>query len=125
MRHDRDHLRPRERAVLLHTDEGLSSQDIAWRLRRSPRYIDRLLRISSIPRSGPYQRYRGGLRPIERHVLKALESGFDYPEIAARFRRTPVWVQRVEDFANYKLAIKEWRDSGADRPLPAFEPSVL
>ncbi|MEO6987928.1 MAG: hypothetical protein ABI239_04700 [Aquihabitans sp.] len=90
--------------MLRNTDEGLSSQEIAWRLRRSPSYVDRVRSISEIPRSTPYRPHQGSLRPVERHVLKALETGIDYPEIASRLRRTPAWVERVESFANYKLS---------------------
>ncbi|MEO9165740.1 MAG: hypothetical protein ABI470_08600 [Aquihabitans sp.] len=104
MKHKRRHLRPLERVVLRNTDEGLSSQEIAWRLRRSPSYVDRVRSISEIPRSTPYRPHQGSLRPVERHVLKALETGIDYPEIASRLRRTPAWVERVESFANYKLS---------------------
>lgn len=42
------------------------------------------------------------LRPIERCVLNALEGGSGYPEIAARLRRTPQYVSRIEEFANLK-----------------------
>lgn len=103
MEHQRKHLRPLERVVLRHADDGLSNQEIAWRLRRSPSYVDRLRRVSEFPRSTPYRPRRGRLRPVERHVLKAREAGVDYPEIASRLRRTPAWVERVERFATYKL----------------------
>lgn len=98
----RSHLRPLERVVLRHTDDGLSDQEIAWRLRRSPSYVERLRRVSGFPREAPYRPRRGELRPVERQVLKAREAGVDYPEIASRLRRTPAWVERVERFATYK-----------------------
>ena len=99
----RHHLRPLERVVLRHADDGLSNQEIAWRLRRSPSFVERLRRVSEYPRAAPYRPRRGGLRPVERRVLKAREAGVDYPEIASRLRRTPAWVERVEKFATYKL----------------------
>ena len=46
---------------------------------------------------------RSTLRPIERCVLNARQSGSGYPEIAARLRRSPNFVSRVEEFANLKL----------------------
>lgn len=100
-------LRPIERTVRRLREEGLSSSEVAWRLRRSPGYVERVETLSAIERpaedridstSGP------ALRPIERCVLKSLEAGSGYPEIASRLRRTPGYVARIEGFANLKLA---------------------
>lgn len=106
---DRRHLRPVERVVLRHLDNGLSSSEIAWRLRRTPGYVDQIVEFSDFPRrpvpasvSEP-----GGLRPVERRTLRSRQAGLDYPEIAARMRRTPAFVARVEKFANYKLRSSE------------------
>jgi hypothetical protein len=38
-------------------------------------------------------------RPLERRVLSWLESGQDPREIAARFRRSPEFIERVVDMA--------------------------
>lgn len=103
---DRDHLRPFERTVLRLADTGMSTADIAWRFRRSPGHIDRVLGLSRLPREaalggrgGP-----GSLRPVERCVLRARENRVELAEIAARMRRTPGHVSRVEQYASYKLA---------------------
>lgn len=102
-----DHqLRPIERTVRRLRESGLSSSDVAWRLRRSPGYVERVESLSRIERSvgdadgAPAD--RAGLRPIERCVLSALEGGSGYPEIAARLRRTPDYVSRIERFANLR-----------------------
>ena len=102
-----DHqLRPIERTVRRLRQQGLSSSEVAWRLRRSPGYVQRVETLSKIERSshrGSNDAPRATLRPIERCVLKALEGGSGYPEVAARLRRTPQYVSRIEKFANIRL----------------------
>jgi len=63
-----------------------------------------LRRIIGLSRSTPNCPRRRGLRPVERPVLKSLETGFDYQEIASMPRRTPARVQRVAGVANFALA---------------------
>lgn len=99
----RDQLRPFERTVLRLADSGMSSADIAWRFRRSPGHIERVLQLSRIPREPRPQPQKGTLRPVERRVLRARNEGVDATEIAARLRRTPGHVRRVEQYASYKL----------------------
>lgn len=100
---ERDHLRPFERTVLRLADSGMSTAEIAWRFRRSPGHIDRVIGLSRMPRR-PDPRTDGALlRPVERCVLRARRGGVDTAEIAARFRRTPGHVNRVEQYASYKL----------------------
>lgn len=103
--HERRELRPVERAVLRHLDRGEPSSEIAWRFRRTPGFVARVRELSEIPRQGgaASPAGKGGLRPIERCVLKARRAGTDYAEIAARLRRTPSFVARVEDLATFKL----------------------
>ena len=100
-RHD---LRPFERTVLRLASEGMTSADIGWRFRRSPGHIDRVLELSRIPREPGPTRHEGQLRPLERRVLRARAEGVDPAEIAARLRRTPAHIRRVERYATYKLA---------------------
>ena len=100
---DRSQLRPLERAVLRHVDAGRNSAEIAWRFRRTPRFVDQVRELTSMPRTGGPPSTSGGLRPFERCVLRAREDGVDYAEIAARFRRSPGHVARVEQLAGYKL----------------------
>ena len=103
--------RPRaiERTVQRLRREGLSDSEVAWRLRRSPGYVRRIQSFSQIERpDGPttdVDTPSGSLRPIERCVLKALHSGAGYAEVAARLRRSPNFVSRVERFANLRAEI--------------------
>jgi hypothetical protein len=98
-------LRPLERAVRRHAEAGMPTTEIAWRFRRSPRHIQRVLDLCEVPReeSSPRAPDPDGLRAIERCVVTARRHGIDYPEIAARLRRSPAFVARVEMLANYKL----------------------
>lgn len=101
-----DLLRPLERTVVRLADTGMSRTEIAWRFRRSPGHIGRVLEWSRLPRqrmeaspAGPMQ-----LRAIERRVLRARTDGIDVAETAARMRRSPEHVSRVDQYATYKLA---------------------
>lgn len=99
-------MRPIERTMLKLSRGGNSETDIAWRLRRTPGHVRRTLALARLPRA-PRSDASGepwDLRPIERTVLRARESGVPEAEIAARLRRSPAFVQRVGAFADYKLA---------------------
>ena len=100
---ERDHLRPFERTVLRLADSGMSSTEIAWRFRRSPGHIDRVIDLSRLPRPATETRASDTLRPVERCVLRARNDGVGTAEIAARLRRTPGHVDRVERYASFKL----------------------
>jgi len=97
--------RPIERTVRRLRQDGLSDSEVAWRLRRSPGYVRRIERFSQIERPDEptgVETSSRSLRPIERCVLNALEGGAGYAEIAARLRRSPGYVSRVERFANLR-----------------------
>jgi len=98
--------RPIERTVRRLRQDGLSESEVAWRLRRSPGYVRRIERFSQIERPDEpttgVDTHSGSLRPIERCVLNALQGGAGYAEIAARLRRSPGYVSRVERFANLR-----------------------
>ena len=102
---DREGLRPLERVVLRLTDRGMTSSEIAWRFRRSPGHIERVLDLSALPRTErtPVPTDEPALRAVERTVMRARENGSQLPEIAARMRRSPSFVARVEELATYKL----------------------
>ena len=100
-------LRPIERTVRRLREDGLSSGEVAWRLRRSPGFVLRVEALSGIDRTAPRVvagAVGTGLRPIERCVMNSLQAGSGYPEIAARLRRSPSFVSRVEGFAKLRLA---------------------
>lgn len=100
-----DHqMRPVELIVQRLRSEGLSHAEVGWRLRRSPGYVRRVETMSGLARTqlDTQGARRPGLRPIERCVLNALERGSGYAEIAARLRRTPEFVARVEQLAGLR-----------------------
>lgn len=111
---DRTRLRPLERAVLQLTDRGMTSAEIAWRFRRSPGHIDRVLELARFPRTAPAPAPEldgaAALRPVERTIMRGRSEGAAHAEIAARLRRTPAFVARVEAMANYKLRSAAPRD---------------
>jgi hypothetical protein len=84
-------------------DSGMAASEIGWRLRRSPGHIERILRFAQTPRPAREPLGEATLRPIERCVLKARSLGVDRTETAARFRKSPQHISRVEQYANYKL----------------------
>lgn len=99
-------LRPLARTVVRLDNEGMATAEIAWRLRRSPGHINRILEWTKLPRSRADHRdaTAAGLRPIERRVLQARSDGVDRAEVAARLRRSPQHVARIEQYADAKLA---------------------
>jgi len=97
-------LRPVERLVLRLVDEGVDDVEIARRFRRSPEMIRRITAMARLPRAGGAKVVPDdGLRPLERRLLRWRSDGATYTEIGSRFRRSPVFVARVEAFAHYKL----------------------
>jgi hypothetical protein len=101
---ERGRLRPIERVVQRLAASGLGTPEIAWRLRRTPGYVERVMAMAALPdRTGPGPGRADGLRPLERVVLRARAEGVDVREIAARHRRTPAFVERVIAMAQLKL----------------------
>ncbi len=98
------HLRPLERRVRHLRAEGVSYDEIAWRFRRSPGFIRRVSELSEIERPGAGDRERHTLRPVERVVRSSTARGLSNSEIAARLRRSPDWVRRVQRYTDYKLS---------------------
>ncbi len=102
MVHDRE-LRPLERRVLRLADQGLDDAEIGRRFHRSPEWAARVRALTTVPRpSGPH--LRGDvLRPLERRVLRWRASGAGYDDLSPRFRRSPDFIRRVEELAQYRL----------------------
>jgi DNA-binding CsgD family transcriptional regulator len=99
-------LRPLARTVTKLERDGMPIEEIAWRLRRSPGHIVRVLEWSQLSR--PQVLLSSGadpvLRPIERRVLRARSEGVDRAETAARLRRSPQHIANIERYADAKLA---------------------
>jgi DNA-binding CsgD family transcriptional regulator len=97
-------LRPVERVVQRLVDSGVGTAEVAWRLRRSPRSVNQILKLSTRARTiaqppVPPQ----VLRPLERRILAWRAQGASYAEIGARFRRSPAFIRRVEGVARAKI----------------------
>lgn len=105
---DRSGLRPLERRMLRLSDEGVNDVEIAWRFRKSPRFVRQVKELAARPRpsandgsAGPRPEDR--LRPLERRLLWWRSQGVDHAELAPRFRRSAEFLARVEAMAHYKL----------------------
>jgi hypothetical protein len=102
-------LRPIERRVVQLADGGVDNAEIARRFRRSPEFIGRVIEMAGLPGRGVHAARHDAvedhpLRPVERCVLGWLDRGAGPADIAIRLRRSPNFVERVEDFARFKLA---------------------
>jgi len=100
----KQHLRPIERRVLVMRDQGVSTEEIARRIRRSPAHVARIVDWTQIPRSGvPVKRTP---RAIEVRVLALRAGGESYEQIGQRFRRSARFVRQVEGLAHFKRALE-------------------
>ena len=98
-------LRPIERVVRRLVEDGVDPAEVAWRLRRSPRSVKQILEVSTRVRTvvRPPVPPPQALRPIERRILAWRAQGASYAEIAARFRRSPDFIRRVEGITRAKV----------------------
>jgi len=83
--------------------DGITVEEIARRLKRSPQHIERIIVWTEIPRSDLPKRQD---RPFEQRVLKLRADGESHERIAERFRRSPGFIRRVEGLAHYSKAIR-------------------
>jgi DNA-binding CsgD family transcriptional regulator len=97
-------LRPIERRMRRLAHDGVPDGDIARRFRHSPEFVGRVLTLAELPARSAASRPTPALRPLERRVLRLRAEGTPHDEIAARLRRSPGFVRRVEELARYKLA---------------------
>ena len=102
----RQAIRPLERRIVRLLEKGLDEAEIADRFRRSPDWVLRVAVMARMPRTQALPLRGDVLRPLERRVLRWRSDGSIYAEIAPRFRRSPEFVQRVEDLARYKLRVR-------------------
>lgn len=110
-----DHLRPVERRVLRWVELGLDDAEIARRFGRSKRWVAQVRFLADRPaprdqadvpaRSDTSERPADQLRPLERRLLRWRRAGVRHEDLSGRFRRSPEFLARVEDYAKYKLAM--------------------
>jgi hypothetical protein len=103
---DTERLRPVERRVLRWAESGLDDAEIARRFGRGERWATQVRFLADLdrPPRSPSVRRDDRLRPIERRILRWREEGADHDQLSGRFRRSPEFLARVEEYANYKLA---------------------
>jgi DNA-binding CsgD family transcriptional regulator len=102
-----EQLRPVERCVLRLAAAGVDDEEIARRFKRSPAWAAQVRRLAGFERPGGAATPAApthSLRPLERRVLRWRERGVAHDELGARFRRSPEFIERVEEYANFKLA---------------------
>jgi len=100
-----EYMRPLERRVLDMRQAGLDDAEIGRRFRRSPEHIGRIAEMAELPGRSGTSSVRGGLRAIERRVLRWRSQGTDHAEIARLFKRSPDHIKRVEGLALYKRSL--------------------
>ena len=101
---DTERLRPVERRVLRWAESGLDDAEIARRFGRGERWAAQVRFLADLDRPPPSSERDDRLRPIERRLLRWREEGADHDQLSGRFRRSPEFLARVEEYANYKLA---------------------
>ena len=103
-----DFLRPIERRILRMRDSGLSIAEIAQRLRRSAKHVERMIEWTEIPRR---KRPSGFAQALESRVLSLRAQGLGHEEIAQKFGRGSRNIRQVEGLAHFRRAVALLRPS--------------
>ena len=99
-----DNLRPIERRILEMRRQGLSDEEIAQRVRKSPETVRRIAEWATHPARGQGVRRRDerGLSPRQARILALRAQGESYEQIAERFRRSPRYIRQLEGLAHFQ-----------------------
>lgn len=89
-------------------EDGHSIEDIAGRLKRTPRHVERIIEWTEIPRDGSPYKFPEAL---ENRVLALRAEGESHEQIAGRFKRTARNIRQIEAFAHYRQALEMLRDA--------------
>lgn len=100
---DLDSLRPVERRVLKMRDSGVTIEEIAARIKKSPSFVHRLIEWTEIPRSGMERDEL--LTPLQARVLALSAQGEDRATIAQRFKRSERFIRQVEGLAHFRKGL--------------------
>ena len=102
-------------------EEGVSIDEIADRIRKSPEFVERVIDWTDIPRSGSQR--SSYLSPLEKRVLALSADGEDHETIAKRFKKSGRFIRQVEGLAHYRKGLRlmsgaadEARDAERTRP---------
>lgn len=101
-----DELRPIERVVMRMARSGMSTSDIALKLRKRPRSVE-LIEWCAEQRLagtlGTARTHGGPLTPLERCIFRHLEHGETHGMVGSRINRSGAQVRRLEAYARFKL----------------------
>lgn len=97
-------LRPLERVILRLHSEDVPTAEIAQKLGKKPGTIDRILGMIAFKEqvSAGARTREGGLRPLEKVVLRLRSEGESYGVIGNRLGRSGAQIRRIEGYANFK-----------------------
>lgn len=102
-------VRPIERRMGRLAAQGLDSEEIGVRFKRSPAHVERVLDLAQLPGrerpSRPPRPSTPGLRPVERRLLQARADGITSDVLGRQFGRSPEHIQRVQALADHKVSL--------------------
>ena len=100
----RERLRPVERVILRLHRNDVPTPEIAMMVGKRPGTVDRIIRMVDFKQGRSYHPVpdHGGLRPIERVVLRLRAKGENYGEIGHRLGRSGSQIRRIEAYARLK-----------------------
>jgi DNA-binding CsgD family transcriptional regulator len=100
-----EELRPVERRVLRWAESGLTDSEIGLLFGKGEQWVEQVRTLATIDRPASRASDRDDrLRPLERRLLRWRAQGVDFADLSLRFRRSPEFLARVEDYAQYKLS---------------------
>jgi hypothetical protein len=83
---------------------GVPVDEIARRLRRSPGHVERIIRYTELPRSGPAPRRLH--RALEGRVIALRDRGESYDRIGDRFRKGGDTIRQIEGLAHLTKGLR-------------------
>ena len=97
-------LRPIERVIVRLNDEDVTTAEIARRIGKRPGTVGRIMEMIHFKQgsTGDREETRGGLRPIEKVVLRLRAQGESYGLIGNRLGRSGAHIRRIESYAQFK-----------------------
>lgn len=99
-----ENLRPIEKRILEMRQLGLSDEEIARRVRKTPERVRMIAEWATLPirGRGVAQRDDRGLSPRQARILALRARGETYDQIAERFRRSPRYIRQLEGLAHFQ-----------------------
>lgn len=100
-----NHLRPIERVIVRLDNENASLAEIGRRVGKKPGTVSRILKMIEYKVPGEDNSRSvepGGLRPIERVIIRLRERGESYGEIGNRTARSGAQIRRIEKYARIR-----------------------